>query len=79
MNDDDLREKLTEALEGVIFPTEGSITILGSDYTPTSEGIDALMPVIREALADCHDNAVQAAGEHAMGGPMPDNPWREQP
>lgn len=65
MNDDELRDKLTKALAG------------DTDYSPhTAEMcIDALMPVVREALKSAWDDG-HASGW--VGVEIIRNPWRQE-
>lgn len=68
MTDDDLRDKLTQAaMDGLgIYATEGHRITM------------ALLPVVREALADAWDDGAELGYEWNLGViPKPSNPWRE--
>lgn len=69
MNDDDLRAKLTVAICEFFDAHEDSTW----DNVDLS---DALMPVVREALAQAWDEG-EAAGMGQMNGADTSNPWRE--
>ena len=79
MTDDDLRDKLIEAAARDMYQRDD---LFDSEHkfwrdtvTPT---IDALMPVVRKALAAAWDEGAEEAYEWQIGvAGKPDNPWRE--
>ena len=79
-SDDDLRDKLTKALSEfeVFTDSDGHLSIRMKDPWTNKERVDALMPVVREALADAWDH-----GHRTSNPVIPDthrdviNPWKQ--
>lgn len=78
MTDDDLRDKLARFLAFFDHPSTQWHDLDVLDLASYLMRADALMSVVREALAQAWDEGAEAAYEWQIGVTgKPDNPWRE--